>query len=317
MIHFLFMLRASLPHASIWRKFFEQAPAGTWAAWAHCTDRATCQGDASLSAFPLRLVMQVPSQWELDLVSPVVGMLRSALEEDRAAHPAPGLEKFVIVSDSTLPVKPFAAVYQALAASNKSDFCFNEPLSWARARINSKIFTVPKHWEWLVLNRVDAERLVQEWIPPVRVHDWQVPLPNGAVVPRDRFQGGATATDEDAIYALTHGAVELDVLNLWTKPAQMFLNRRCWTYVIFPGDVHFMTNPASSDPRVATTASLFADKMLKTVSEGIYRHPVLFQQLSSSSWKVLQRSPYLFARKFAADAPPADFASFMFQTQPS
>merc|ERR1740138_1032352 len=98
-------------------------------------------------------------------------------------------EKFVVISSSTLPIKPFAVVYAELLESEESDFCFNKRSSAGTLQLKHRYskdgaaFTstlfLPKHDEWVVLNRDHATKLVERW-PRAAVSEnarfWTIPI---------------------------------------------------------------------------------------------------------------------------------------------
>merc|ERR1712232_801063 len=131
-IHFLFMVRDSLYHLTVWARFFALAPKGWWKGWAHCKDPKLCKESGLFEKLP-ELTL-VPKKWTFrctDLVTAFAQLLKSALFQKK---PRPGVfEKFVLLSEATLPVKPFHFVYATLPRDHESDFCFMKPQQWRSA----------------------------------------------------------------------------------------------------------------------------------------------------------------------------------------
>lgn len=309
-VHFLFLLRSSLPHAEIWRRFFADAPAGSWAAWAHCTDRAACVQDSTTKAFPLTIVPQVPSKWLTDLVTPEVRLLRSATEP--GVQPRPALEKFVILSDSTLPVKPFSVVSKVLSESPDSDFCFNTVNQWSLATIRNKTYTIPKHWQWVVFNRTDALGLIRRWQKPIEkdtaITAWNVTLPDGTVVPRSRFSGSTRVPDEQ-VFSVAEGPLELTTRDRDAEMQQILDRlRRCRTYLTFNKDMELYRKlhlKRPTEPRIDVTYDVMDDAGSKWDGPRWDRsHPIRFTQVGKRTTAALRNSPFLFARKFKSGALP-------------
>jgi len=324
-VHLLFLLRDRLPHAAVWARFLADAPSGTWAAWCHCTDHAACEqgGQGTLNSFRVHLVPWVPSAWGIDLVSPEVAILREALSPNRTEPVGrPRIEKFVIVSDATLPIKPFHEVYSSLAAKDKSDFCFSD--RWSFARVGEVTYALPRHQQWVVLTRAVAEKLVSSWSPISEMHQWSVPLPTGQVVPRSLFQGKDdynSPADMDAPYALGVGPVDMSMQPQdlpWRWSSRM--PGQCRTYAIFPSGVagDLKRSAWSTHPHTVLTASLIKDPEVRAQdpARGSFTkciHPMVFVRLGARALQEMRRSPYLFLRKFDPElALPADYGEILF-----
>lgn len=215
-VHFLFLVDDSLPHWELWEKFFADAPAGSWRALVHCKEPGGCreQGLQRLPGFTI--VPTTPTWYCHDLVTAMAQLLKSALVPLQGS-PQRRLEKFVFLSDSTLPVKPFHEVYSALASDDESDFCIFPREQWASGKFNGHEALLVKHHQWLTLSRRHAEVFVQNWKPVDAEGYWQVPLKSGPwakhareVEPQDFYHppNSNWCTDEWALFATIFGAVE-------------------------------------------------------------------------------------------------------------
>merc|ERR1719414_229699 len=174
----------------------------------HCKEEATCRTHLSMgNPLGIKMVRTVPSVYCKDLVTPMVQLLEAASLESTS----PG-DKFAFVSETTLPVKPFAAVYAALTADQNSDICIeprNEWLWLSNTKNRAESATLVKHSQWVVLNKDHARRLIRRWphINGKSYAHWTVPLwPHSqewgysvddfGKLPRD----AALCTDEWAIF---------------------------------------------------------------------------------------------------------------------
>merc|ERR1719181_1357715 len=90
-------------------------------------------------------------------------LLKGALKLD--AGTVGGREKFVFLSESTLPIKPFAEIHSSLLLDDKSDFCLFPSDQWGSANIDGSFVKLLKQHQWVVLNRDHARLFVRDWVP--------------------------------------------------------------------------------------------------------------------------------------------------------
>lgn len=332
----MFELKDHLQHPGIWGKFFADALPGTYMAWAHCTDYHACEHDYSLKMLKFRLVPTTFSQRGADLVSPYVHMIRIALAETAHLAKAGIPEKFIVISDATLPVKPFSFVHWAQTKDGESDFCISTTTAWAFAVVEGETFTLVKHHQWVSLNRSDAEVLARNWNFVKQGWHWNVTLRSGKfatrprVVPRTIFQNGTwfTATDEEAVYERVVGPMLLRNLSDRSPMMDLFTNRRCLTYVDWPtnadqDEVEPHQVPVSAlqlgaaqsqffDATQTVSLKLLKDKEMQFSIQNGIMHPYRFERMGIVGLRVLRNSPYLFARKFADCAVLPNFTDIMF-----
>jgi len=285
-INFLFMLRDSLPHADVWTAFFAGAPPSSWRAWAHCSSFDACQADRALRTLGVKVVATVPSRWCDDLVTAQAHLMRAALS-DTSEHPGI-VEKFVLLSDSTLPIKSFASVHRGLLATEGSSICMRPVNEWPTASINGTELRLVKHSQWVALSRRDAEEFVQRWPSGPELNQWDVPLMGtdgranwsrtmnrSTFFPLDgtkskngtRSKMGRCA-DEEAAFALLFGAAA-------SGSVESVLNRsRCHTYIEWKGTfmwmhgitprVFFKVEEDTISAAYASTSFFFARKFAPT-----------------------------------------------------
>lgn len=174
-VYFLFLAVSKISNWGVWKSFFEVAPPDQYRALIHCKG-AACKLFASAHK-PLMLVPTVDSSYCGDLVSPMNRLLESALQDDPwSSNPA---DKFVFVSDSSLPAKPFWHVYNTLTPRAGSDFCVFPSKDWADVPAlrstngdphNGSNEVAVKTHQWMVLSRAHTVRAVSLWKEQV-MHD--------------------------------------------------------------------------------------------------------------------------------------------------
>lgn len=159
-VHFLFLAVDKVSNLEIWRSFFNHASLEMYRAWVHCKNPSCA---AQVYGSPLQLVPTVPSYYCTDLVSPMNQLLNFALQADsNNNHPN---DRFAFISDSSLPAKPFMTVHSTLTNRPGSDFCVFPSKEWADVQDPSygHVQIVPKHHQWIVLNRAHAQKSSQLW----------------------------------------------------------------------------------------------------------------------------------------------------------
>jgi len=337
----MFELKDHLQHPGIWGRFFEDALQGSYMAWAHCTDHHACERDHMLKLLKFRLVPTVFSQRGADLINPYVQMIKHALDQTQHLAGAGVMEKFIVISDSTLPVKPFALVHWDQTASPDSDICISSPNQWATYSIDGEKFALVKHHQWMALNRSDAEVLANHWPECPIPRGWNATLRNGKhagmVVPRRKWKGGTwySATDEEAVYERLFGPLRLpedtsEPLTSMARPMELFRHRRCSTYVDWPANVadKSVLAPHMSasllqvlqkteaaifyDFTHEVTTKMVLDPSLKlSIGQGIW-HPFTIEKIGNLGLSVFRNSQYLFARKFSDCAHMPNYTEIMF-----
>jgi len=159
-LYFLFMAEGEVPNVAIWKRFFSDAMKGVdYEAYLHCSEPLLCK-KANLHREPiLNMIDTVPSEWCRDLVTPMNALLSAALgnhtDTTRVTESANENDKFIFLSASTVPLKPFSFVQHKLtvADGHKSNFCVQEWPKWA---FYSADRVVPKSSQWMVLSRTHA-----------------------------------------------------------------------------------------------------------------------------------------------------------------
>lgn len=334
---FLFLTSDGIQRQDIWASFFERAASQTrYRTFVHCTDWKTCDAEIQVDN-PLNatLVGTVPTVYCKDLVTAMAQLLKAATLESTSPH-----DKFVFLSDSTLPVKPFELVYSALTAQDTSDFCIEGTSHWPKVVFTNMVSAqLVKHSQWVVLSRHHAQIMVREWplkITKAAVEYWSVPI--GTSASHSDNSGGfppllslaqlSVCADEWAIFATIFGAVGSDTLRIDARHHKHrnkgnTLNMpglsggpltvtgdseksqgRCHTFVSW-GDVE----GASESSSTHLMRKLLHDGPATQLScdpDCKGSHPETIAALSNRSLHILRKSHFLFARKFHDGVPTLD-----------
>jgi hypothetical protein len=310
-VHFLFLVNDRIPHSEIWRAFLSGAPPGSWKAAVHCKDHEGC---VSNGVFQLPGFDPVPTTgtWYChDLVTAMKQLLVGALAYD-ATQFTGGREKFVFVSESTLPIKPFYEIHRTLLVDDDSDFCVFPSNQWATSPVDGQVVRLLKHHQWVVLNREHAELFVKKWVPVDRFGRWRIWLKSGTWVGHERYvnprafaypRGSSTCTDEWAFMATIYGALE-PLTGARYFPGfgggQIDMNSeitqgrcRTWSYwdTTYDKDAYQLATQVYDDP--SSIISCYPK---------CHARPMELQALSSNGLHALRNSPFLFARKFSPSA---------------
>jgi len=302
------MVHDTVANGVVWQRFFAKAQAGSYYNWVHCS--AGCNKTDFQRNLPnVYFVPPVSTQYCLDLVTPYVQLLRYALgsrTQSESTH-----EKFVLVSESTLPVKPYPVILETLMADDLSDFAIVESEYWPFSKFTPKYTLLVKADQWTVLNRRHAFKLVSKWEPgqSPSMRSIQVAEDNGSCLYRWQFIPPllkGSCTDEEAVYQTICGALEvsfrhgtvlkrcegtLDVMYPSFVP-----QGRHRTFVMWDEFDEYDKHPM--DP---VKLALKGDAN-SVISSSVASHPASFQQLSAEALATLRASKYLFARKFEEGA---------------
>lgn len=157
-VYFLFLAVDKVSNLNVWKNFFTQAPPEQYRAFIHCKF-PSC--NAYVAGSVIQAVPTVPSYYCTDLVSPMNQLLDIATRDDAATSNS--MDKFVFISDSSLPAKPFAQIYATLTNRFGSDFCAFPPTEWADIPGYGGLEVAVKVHQWMTLSRTHAERAVSMW----------------------------------------------------------------------------------------------------------------------------------------------------------
>jgi len=327
-VNFLFLLNNGLPHLPIWEQFFAGADRSTSALWAHCANYSACANDTGLKKLGIQLVPTVPSERCVDLVSPEVQLMKHALR--RSGSFATGRDKFVLLSDTTLPLKPLSTVLGALFATRTSDFCFFPLKDWPDANIEGRHMFLAKTAQWAVFNDEHARTLVRTWLPCRELFGWNM-LYAGHNMSAQPFNKPITesdrrCSDEVAVFAsifgpMTQSDVGQGFESLGVSSTCHTLTRFQWpsrkTFVpdglqqVIDDDPDTHTDGGLPDAAKSDLLTGLKD-VVEGLKNGIEGHPTTFLQLGNRSLQALRHSSFLFARKFARNSNFPGFSEVMF-----
>jgi len=181
-LFFLFMAEDFMPNLHIWNHFFANASQGVdFEVYLHCKDQQRCLQEhaGSKQNLKLNIIDTVDSEWCADLVSPMNALLASALDNSGGRQVDAGhkRDKFIFLSDTTVPLKSFHFVQKKLTVQDedRSNFCVQEWPAWAWFKAQN---VLAKHSQWVVLNRVHAGKslLATDRLRPRHMMRQMVPL---------------------------------------------------------------------------------------------------------------------------------------------
>lgn len=286
-LHILFLVHDALPHAQIWADWLSAAPKGMTTLWMHCVDLPACEQSNIRRVLPdINLLPETePSSHCVDLLSPAVRVLSEALK----CHESRNLtnERFVLLSDSALPTKPFAVVFNTLMEDGNSGLCaFYEWPHASPSFADGVSIALFKTTQWFLLRREQAIRLVENWLPGPGV---VVPSKTGDYI---FFEPGFTrklgCVDEMVPFWLMYG-FDAD------QAQKIYRSSTCTTWTTWNDD-----------------------DLLKTMHKAHYipasgYHPVEFKKLTLGEMEKFFRHPAPFARKFHREGNFNSYSSFVFR----
>mmetsp|Transcript_102899 Transcript_102899/g.286572 ORF Transcript_102899/g.286572 Transcript_102899/m.286572 type:complete len:490 (-) Transcript_102899:190-1659(-) len=322
-LFFLFLVYIKINNEAVWDRFFSSAVRGIdYQALVHCKSEASCKTNIK-SLHRFEIISPVETQYCFNLVSGMNALLKAALLRAGMGN---GLDKFIFVSDSTLPVKPFRFVYDQLTADTASDFCIFPRNEWAAVSetfLNNPMHSpqtrvAVKHHQWIVLSRNHAEESVRhEGEHQNLMKDFQLNM---------GFQNTG-CLDE-----FWHFLVLFSSLNLTGRPMSIHLQGfhggplstsdtevqgHCDTFVHWVPRASGVSNNAT---RLAS--SLLSDPGTDMVPASETR-PASLGRLSRTALEKLRKSPFLFARKIedecgfsGCESLAEAFDSLVFATPP-
>ncbi|CAE8657995.1 unnamed protein product [Polarella glacialis] len=162
-VNFLFLATNRISNIKVWKRFFESAPSTLYRAFAHCAN-SRCKSRIAVHAPFIQFVPRVNNTYCEDLVSPMIQLLEHALAGSPEAD-ANEFDKFVFLSDSSLPAKSFMHVYSTLTSRDTSDLCVWPPQGWATlpSKEGLGLDVALKAHQWSALTRRHAKEAVDKW----------------------------------------------------------------------------------------------------------------------------------------------------------
>eukprot|EP00927_Polykrikos_kofoidii_P049480 TRINITY_DN43524_c0_g1_i1.p1 TRINITY_DN43524_c0_g1~~TRINITY_DN43524_c0_g1_i1.p1 ORF type:complete len:495 (+),score=62.23 TRINITY_DN43524_c0_g1_i1:140-1624(+) len=319
-VHFLFMAFDDLPNKEIWARFFSQARHGIdYDVFVHCKYEHECR--EKVASFPqghlFRTIPAVESEWCDNLVSPMDALLATALDLPIAADGGRN-DKFVFLSDTTVPVKPFKVVQRRLTLEDGTDsnFCVAPESDWAWHRCNGKPRDVAvKHHQWMVLARAHANQIVRRradernimrdltplhWLGTTWIAPFLQDFTSFITLGNLHGPHAKGCLDEFLYFALVYGFLNRSgIANLpgfkgsvrIIKPGlvseDLDFQGQCDTFDYFGYGTKFK--------KIVERLVSDGDSQLQLSEPNM--HPARFAKLSAKGLRILRDSEYLFARK--------------------
>lgn len=240
-LFFLFLLDDHLPHSDVWKAFFgPKRQQSGFRAFAHCVDADICIGQDVFDGLGIDLVETVPTAYCKDLVTVTWQLIRAAISSEPADSDR--VQKFIVISNSTLPLQPMRWMREKLLKNDNSELCYSKRSEWVNKSVLGVRYSIVKHHQWVVLNRADASNFVHGWdLRPggkkVATHpaeDWMLPRMGSdgkanfsSLVQRSRV-GPQRCPDEEVMSAMLYGLYEPGKERFWDRILQRNI---CRTYV--------------------------------------------------------------------------------------
>jgi len=312
----LFLTLSGIKRPELWHAFFDQQPAHQWRVFVHCKHTNICSLELSMNnLLGATQVATVPSTYCRDLVTPMVQLLHAAVGESISPR-----DKFVFLSETTLPVKPFVDVYNTLSWDMNSDFCVYPTDHWVELELAQNLRAlIVKHSQWVVLNQAHAHVMVQQWAgvsAGLVGSAWSIPVyheprkgPWGKITNPAGVLPLPMCIDEWAFFATIYGAfVDRGQWNLGQDGLPGFaappLQLRgaahltsttqgiCRTFAFWDASEFGGSN------LINEIAQDWPWSKLSCFPRCDSTHPAEFAAISDRGAVALRRSRYLFARKF-------------------
>jgi len=304
-VFFLFMVYAKINNEKVWQRFFLPAVRGTdYHALVHCKFESSCKGNVKAQHI-FEIIPTVETTYCFDLVNAMNTLLQTALARGGAGHPN---DKFVFISDSTLPIKPFAAVRQRLTVDSgaTSDFCVFPRNEWAEVPDSGtmylgqkRVHAAVKHHQWVTLSRAHA-------LEAIKRRDTNFDL-------MTRFQlnsggGNSGCLDEFWLFATLFGTLNLTTsapasfqLKDYTGGPLTSMNHQvqgqCDTFV------HWMPRAEGTANNLTLLAQFMKADAGTDMQQAGDTKPATIGRLSKASLEIMRDSWFLFARKVEDAAP--------------
>lgn len=296
-LFFLFLVYVKINNEAVWDRFFASAVRGVdYQALVHCKSEASCRSNIrSLHRF--EIIPSVETQYCFDLVSGTNALLKAALLRSGAGSP---LDKFVFVSDSTLPVKPFAAVQRQLTANEASDFCIFPRNEWAEVTetfvngaVRASVMRVGvKHHQWVVLGRKHAMKAIQ--LAGTRqdlMHEFQLNMGFKNTGCLDEFWYFAILFDS---FNLTGHPTNIHLQDFNGSPlssANYEVQGHCNTFV------HWVPRASGTHNNLTTMAQALLKDPGTDMTQATETRPASIARFSQTALAEMRSSSFLFVRK--------------------
>uniref|UniRef100_A0A0G4FFD3 Glycosyl transferase 64 domain-containing protein n=1 Tax=Chromera velia CCMP2878 TaxID=1169474 RepID=A0A0G4FFD3_9ALVE len=292
-IAFLFLVREKVFHPDLWEDFFRhEEDRGLWSLYINVGNASVTVEDAKRQTSPFiasHLIRRVEAGWGA-LVEATNNLYKAALED-------PDNQMFVLLSESTLPVKPLHYVYNYIFSNNttpdglpRSLFCLTDQEKLPEGM-------EAKASEWTILSRKHVAVLNRD--PPADEGWFRTPRGNVAAA-SDEWVFLKALLDR---YGTENRAEFWREVNTGTDtpvPRRDF-PQMCTTWICWETDPRppTPTPPSALDPDTQVSTDLSCNAAGVRNQHNAYRVPAEFDALELSFLHRLVAHPqWLFARKF-------------------
>eukprot|EP00929_Paragymnodinium_shiwhaense_P108978 TRINITY_DN75324_c0_g1_i1.p1 TRINITY_DN75324_c0_g1~~TRINITY_DN75324_c0_g1_i1.p1 ORF type:complete len:526 (+),score=110.93 TRINITY_DN75324_c0_g1_i1:182-1759(+) len=299
-LFFLFLVYVKINNEEIWNRFFSAAVHGVdFRAFVHCKSEASCRENIKGQHF-YEIIPSVETAYCSNLVGGMNALVRAAISKTAALGTAHAMDKFIFISDSTLPVKNFHYMQRQLTVADQSNFCVFPRNEWAEITDHSsggaaQTKTAVKHHQWLILSRKHAQMVNDRT-------DWNLDI-------MQRFQlnqgfRNLGCLDEFWYFATIYKTFELSGSpekfalegfggggGLWTTSHE--IQGQCDTFVNWHPEASGTNNNIT---RLAQSLSMDPGTELTQHTTWTGR-PASIKRFSQSALAEMRRSPFLFIRK--------------------
>lgn len=294
---FLFLVYDKINNEEIWDRFFAPAIHGTdYIALVHCKSVEYCRQNIK-SPHRYEIIPPVETKYCTDLVSGMNALLQAGVS--KAGRPPRADDKFIFISDSTVPVKPFSFVQnRLLSTGTNSNFCIFPRNEWAEIQEPASQGLVPsvraavKHHQWMILSRAHAGQVLK------RSHEYRDLMYQFQINTGVRNAG---CLDEYWTFAILFGTIaqatnpqqiQMTGLNgLPLSTTDYEIQGQCDTFVQW---VPRAIGTANNMTRLALQLTQDSGVDLTAASE---KRPATFHRFSRNAVVQMRDSWFLFARK--------------------
>lgn len=294
---FLFLVYDKINNEEIWDRFFAPAIHGSdYIALVHCKSVEYCRQNIK-SPHRYEIIPSVETKYCTDLVSGMNALLQAGV--NKVARPPRADDKFIFISDSTVPVKPFSFVQnRLLTTGTNSNFCIFPRNEWAEIQEPASHALVPsvraavKHHQWMILSRAHAGQVLK------RSHEYRDLMYQFQI---NTGVKNAGCLDEYWTFAILFGTIaqatnpqqiQMSGLNgLPLSTTDYEIQGQCDTFVQW---VPRAIGTANNMTRLALQLTQDSGVDLTAASE---KRPAAFHRFSRNAVVQMRDSWFLFARK--------------------
>lgn len=145
---FLFLTIGDIYHESTWIHFFS-GHENAYSLYIHSKHKLSSESQFK----PYEMSRKIPTTWA-NTMKAQIELLREALKD-------PANEKFIFVSESTIPLQSFDDIYKTLMSSSQSFFSFARN-TFARSFGPLNSHMLYKNAQWVILNRKHAQLMADD-----------------------------------------------------------------------------------------------------------------------------------------------------------